>query len=58
MENSVDENDENDDLFNTISMVQFLRDQSSNTSNTFDLCSMTQRNPYTHDVRNSPTCQS
>ena len=40
-------NDERDDLFNTINMVQSVHDQSFNTSNTFDTCLMTQRNLYT-----------
>ena len=36
MENTVDENYEHNDLFNTVNMVQSVHDQSSNTSNTFD----------------------
>ncbi|KAA0045916.1 hypothetical protein E5676_scaffold299G001930 [Cucumis melo var. makuwa] len=36
MENIVDENYEQDDLSNTMNMVQSVHDQSSNTSNTFD----------------------
>ena len=33
----MDENDENDDLFNTVNMVESIQEQSCNASNTFDI---------------------
>ena len=57
MENTVDETDENDDLFIQLIWFNLFKNNLVMHQIPSTLCLMTWRNPYTQDVRNSQSYQ-